>query len=166
MSPAADNPMTGTTTMSAKSSLLVSLALMAVATSSPAAAQELITFDKKAIDALPSTITPSKLTVLRLLQPGGNVVVVRVSLPANTDIAPHPHPAGKVAVVTVLSGDFKVGLGNSFSEAALKPVAPGGMFVFRETDPQHFARTGNGPVELLLVAGPKESVSPALLGAK
>jgi quercetin dioxygenase-like cupin family protein len=152
--------------MSAKSSLFASLALTAMAVCSPALAQDMITLDKKAIDALPSTTSPLKITVLPLLQPGGDVVVVRVLLPANTDIAPHPHPAGKAAVVTVLSGDFKIGLGNTFSDAALKPVAPGGMIVLRDTDPQHFARTGNGQVELLLVAGPKGTVSPALLGAK
>lgn len=152
--------------MSVKVCLLASLALIAMAANAAATAQDLITLDSKAIKALPSTTSPLKITALPLLQPGGNVVAVRVSLPANTDIAPHPHPPGKVAIVTVLSGNFKIGLGNTFSEAALNPVAPGGMIVFRDTDPQHFARTGNGPVELLLVAGPKDAVSPALLGAK
>ncbi|EFI51618.1 hypothetical protein [Afipia sp. 1NLS2] len=40
------------------------------------------------------------------------------------------------------------------------------MVVFRDTDPKHFARTGNGPVELLLVAAPKGSVAPVWLGDK
>lgn len=152
--------------MPAKFGLLALHVLIAVAAGSPAAAQDLITLDRDAIGALPSTTSPLKITALPLLQSGGDVVAARVSLPANTDVAPHPHPAGKVAVVTVLSGDFRIGLGDTFSEAALTPVLPGGMIVFRDTDPQHFARTGDGPVELLLMAAPKEAITPALLGAE
>lgn len=147
-------------------SAFASLVLAAAVASFPASAQEMITFDVAGFNALPGKTSPEKITFRPLLQSGGDVVSARVSLPANTDIAPHPHPAGKVAIVTVLSGDFKVGLGNKFEDAGLKPVAPGGVIVFRDSDPQHFARTGNGPVELLLVAAPKASVPPALLGAK
>jgi quercetin dioxygenase-like cupin family protein len=128
-----------------------------------AQAQSLITLDAAAVNALPAKTSPEKITMRPFLQ-GGDVVSARVSLPANTEIAPHPHPAGKVAIVTVLSGDFKVGLGDRFDEAALKTVAPGGVIVFRDNDPKHFARTGNGPVELLLVAAPKASVAPAWQG--
>src|SRR5690606_10103460 len=130
-----------------------------------AQAQSLITLDAAAVNALPAKTSPEKITMRAFLQ-GGDVVSARVSLPANTEIAPHPHPAGKVAIVTVLSGDFKVGLGDKFDEAGLKTVAPGGVIVFRETDPKHFARTGNGPVELLLVAAPKAMVAPTWLGGK
>jgi quercetin dioxygenase-like cupin family protein len=136
-------------------------ALLAMATG--AQAQSLITLDAAAINALPAKTSPEKITLRPFLQ-GGDVVSARVSLPANADIPPHPHPAGKVAIVTVLSGDFKVGLGDKFDDAALKTVAPGGVIVFRDSDPKHFARTGNGPVELLLVAAPKASVASAWLG--
>ena len=150
----------------ARSGLLAALALIVAAAGAPAAAQDLVTLDSDEIKALPSATSPLKITSLPLLQPGGDVVAVRVSLPAGTDIAPHPHPGGKTAVVTVLSGDFQIGLGATFSEAALKRVAPGEMIVLRDTDPHHFARTGGTPVELLLVAAPKGGVSPALLGAR
>lgn len=158
--------MAGPMAVAARSGLLVALALIVPAAGAPAAAQDLVTLDREAIKALPSATSPLKITSLPLLQPGGDVVAVRVSLPANTDIAPHPHPAGKTAVVTVLSGDFEIGLGTAFSEAALKRVAPGAMIVLRDTDPHHFARTGSTPVELLLVAAPKGAVSPPLLGAR
>ena len=152
------------TKMSPRSAFLASFLLIACAMGAPAAAQELITLDRQTIDALPSTTSPLKITSLPLLQ--GDVGAVRVSLPANTDIAPHPHPAGKAAVITVLSGNLQVGLGEKFSETALKRIAVGEMFVFRDTDPLHFARTGDSAVELLLIAAPKESVSPALFGSK
>jgi quercetin dioxygenase-like cupin family protein len=142
------------------------VAVSALTMASPAAAQELITFDSAAFAALPGKSLSSNITARPLLQPGGDIMSLRVSLPANAKIDPHPHPAGKVAIVTVLSGEFKVGLGDSFNEAGLKTVAPGGVIVFRDNDPPHFARTGNGPVELLLVAGPKSAVSPMLLGSK
>ncbi|SEP37300.1 Cupin domain-containing protein [Rhodopseudomonas pseudopalustris] len=130
-----------------------------------AQAQSLFTLDAAAINALPATTSPQKVTSRPFLQ-GGDTVSARVSLPANADIPPHPHPVGKVAIVTVLSGDFKVGLGDKFDDAALKTVAPGGVIIFRENDPKHFARTGNGPVELLLVAAPKISIAPAWQAAK
>jgi hypothetical protein len=141
-------------TMAVKSAFLAVLALTTAVAVAPASAQDLITLDKKAIQALPSKTSPLKITSLPLLQAGGDVVALRVSLPANTDIAPHAHPAGKV------------GLGDSFNEAALKSLSAGEMVVFRDTDPQHFARTGNSPVELLLVAAPKAAVSQALPGVK
>lgn len=131
-----------------------------------AGAENLLTFDAAALNALPGKTTPGKSIVRPFLQQGGDVVSARVSLPANSDIAPHPHPAGKVAIVVVLSGDFQVGLGDKFDEAGLKTVAPGGVIVLRDTDPKHFARTGNGPVELMLVAAPKASVAPVWLGGK
>lgn len=148
-------------------STLASFALVAVlAAGAPASAEEIITFDAAAVSALPGSTPLEKVTFRPLLKSGGDVVSVRVSIPANTDVAPHPHPAGKVAIVTVLSGDFKIGLGTKFDEAGLKTVAPGGVIVFRDTDPLHYARVGNTPVELLLVAAPKDAVTPALLGAK
>ena len=173
--------MSGAATTSARAGSLVATALTVLAVGTmgamramgaagaagePAAAQELVTLDRAAIKALPSATSPLKITSLPLLQPGGDVVAVRVSLPAGTDIAPHPHPAGKTAVVTVLSGDIEIGLGAAFNEAALKRVAPGEVVVLRDTDPHHFARTGSAPVELLLIAAPKGAVSPALLGTR
>ena len=154
------------TKLSPRSTFLASFMLVAWASGTPAAAQELITLDRHRIDALPSTTSPLKITSLPLLQSQGEVVAIRVSLPANTDIAPHPHPAGKAAVVTVLSGNLQVGLGEKFSEPALKRISAGEMFVFRDTDPLHFARTGDSAVELLLIAAPSGSVSPTLFGTK
>lgn len=152
--------------MTIRSGLFASLVFIAAAAISPASAQDLITLDSNAVKALPNTVSPLKITLLPLLQSGNEVVAGRVFLPANTDIAPHPHPAGKVAIVTVLSGEIRIGLGEKFNEAALKPLKPGDVVVFRDNDPLHFARTGNAPVELLLVAAPKGAVSPAWLGAK
>jgi quercetin dioxygenase-like cupin family protein len=147
-------------------SALATVAVSALVIASPASAQQLITFDAAAFGALPGKALSSNITARPLLQPGGNIISLRVSLPANSKFDPHPHPAGKVAIVTVLSGEFKVGLGDKFDEAGLKTVEPGGVIVFRDSDPQHYARSGNGPVELLLVAAPKSAVSPALLGGK
>jgi len=146
--------------------VLAACAFAALLMPGVASAEDLITFDAAAINALPGKTTPDKLIVRPFLQPGGDTTSARVSLPANSDIAPHAHPAGKVAIVVVLSGDFKIGLGDKFDEAGLKTVAPGGVIVLRDTDPKHFARTGNGPVELMLVAAPKASVAPAWLGTK
>lgn len=161
-----DTRMKRTTIIFARVDLLASLVRIALGATSTVAAQDLIILDRNAIEALPSTTSPLKITSLPLLKPGGDVVAIRTSLPANSDIAPHPHPAGKVALVTVLSANFEIGLAETFSEAALKPLAPGEQIVLRDTDPRHFARIGSDPAELLLIAAPKGTVFPALLGTK
>ena len=140
-------------------------AALGVALPLPAAAQELLMHSSEAVLALSGEPRPTGSKGLRLLNHGGEVVAVHVWYPPDTEIAPHPHPAGKVALVTVLSGSIELGLGDEYDAGKLQAVPAGGVVVLRADDPQHFGRTGPEGVQLLLVAGPAEAVTPSLVTA-
>ncbi|RIK83454.1 MAG: hypothetical protein DCC69_14160 [Hyphomicrobiales bacterium] len=129
----------------------------------PAVAQELLWHAPEAVLELAGEPRPDGSQGLRLLNHDDAVVAVRVWYPPDTQIAPHPHPAGKVALVTVLSGEIELGLGDEYDAGKLKAVPVGSTVVLRADDPRHFGRTGPGGVQLLLVAAPAEAVAPALL---
>src|SRR5262245_2669005 len=85
------------------------------------------------------------------------IFVVRLKMPAGYKIAPHWHPTDEH--VTVLSGSFALGAGDSFDKAALKDLAPGG-YALLPAQMHHyaFAKTdavvqvhGMGPLPLTCV---------------
>ena len=87
----------------------------------------------------------------------GEVFTVRLLFPNGYVLAPHTHP--KDEYVTVLRGTFLAGMGEDFSEAALKPTKAGG-FVEMPADAAHFAKMlgitevqvhGIGPFQLTYV---------------
>jgi hypothetical protein len=61
---------------------------------------------------------------------------VRVKMPDGYRIAPHWHP--KRENVTVISGTFKVGMGDAFDEARMGAF-PAGSFAFLDPDMHHYA---------------------------
>jgi hypothetical protein len=68
---------------------------------------------------------------------------IRLKMPAGYKIAPHWHP--KRENVTVISGTFKVGMGDKFDEAATQSF-PAGSFAFLDPDMHHYAMAGGGEV--------------------
>ena len=62
--------------------------------------------------------------------------VMRARLPDGYRIAPHWHPA--VENVTVISGTFGIGTGETFDPAGGKELGPGGLFVM-QPETAHFA---------------------------
>jgi len=87
----------------------------------------------------------------------GEVFTVRLLFPNGYVLAPHTHP--KDEYVTVLRGTFLAGMGENFSDAALKPTKAGG-FVEMPADAAHFAKMlgitevqvhGIGPFQLTYV---------------
>ncbi len=129
----------------------------------PAVAQELLVHSSETVLELSGEPRPTGSRGLRLFNHEDAVVAVHVWYPPDTEIAPHPHPAGKVALVTVLSGSIELGLGDEYDAGKLQTIPAGGVVVLRADDPQHFGRTGPEGVQLLLVAGPTEAVTPSLL---
>jgi hypothetical protein len=71
---------------------------------------------------------------------------VRVKMPAGYRIAPHWHPLREN--VTVISGTFKVGMGDSF-EADKMATFPAGSFAYLDPDMHHYAMaTGEVVVQI------------------
>ena len=63
---------------------------------------------------------------------------VRLKMPDGYRIAPHWHPQREN--VTVISGTFKVGMGDSFDESKMGAF-PAGSFAFLDPDMHHYAMT-------------------------
>lgn len=76
---------------------------------------------------------------------------VRLKFPANYRIPPHWHPA--VERVTVLSGTFHMGAGDSFDSSKTQALAPGGIAIM-PAQSRHFAWTASETVVQLHGTGP------------
>jgi|HubBroStandDraft_4_1064222.scaffolds.fasta_scaffold01153_13 pimeloyl-ACP methyl ester carboxylesterase/uncharacterized RmlC-like cupin family protein len=89
------------------------------------------------------------------------VYTIMLRVPAHTQIAAHSHRDDRVA--TVVSGTWHLGYGDKFDESKLKVLPPGSFY----TEPpgrNHFAETGDEPVEVQITGfGPSstEYVDPA-----
>jgi len=64
-------------------------------------------------------------------------------MPAGYKIAPHWHP--KRENVTVISGNFKVGMGDKFDENSMMTF-PAGSFAFLDPDMHHYAMAGDAVI--------------------
>lgn len=83
--------------------------------------------------------------------------IFRVRLPDGYRVAPHFHPG--IENVTVISGTFGIGMGETFDESALRDLGAGALVVIPADDP-HFVLTkgeteiqvhGIGPWALIYV---------------
>ena len=53
------------------------------------------------------------------------VFVMRLKFPANYRVPPHTNPVDEI--VTVISGEFNIGMGREFDQAQTKPYTAGGL---------------------------------------
>ena len=117
------------------SALLLSALLLSA---HPGAPQNAFTPDQIKFGPVPPFIAPgAKLAVLEgdpTAQSGE--YTVRLEMPAGYKIAPHWHP--KRENVTVISGNFKVGMGDQFEESKML-VFPAGSFAYLDPDMHHYA---------------------------
>ena len=86
---------------------------------------------------------------------------IRLRVPAGYSVAPHHHPTDEL--VTVISGNLALGMGDTVSRAKMKTLVPGG-YVVAQAKMNHYvtARTGttvqitfHGPFEITYV-NPKD----------
>jgi hypothetical protein len=68
---------------------------------------------------------------------------IRLKMPNGYKIAPHWHP--KRENVTVISGSFKVGMGDKFDEAKMGTF-PAGSFAYLDPDMHHYAEASGETV--------------------
>jgi quercetin dioxygenase-like cupin family protein len=69
--------------------------------------------------------------------------VVRLKIPPGLKVPAHQHPTDEV--VTVISGDFRFGMGDKLDESKAEKLGPGG-FVDLPANMNHFAFSGGGEV--------------------
>lgn len=82
-------------------------------------------------------------------QPG--VFTVRLELPAGTRVLPHYHPTDEY--LTVISGTFLVGMGDSL-DVAKSTVLPAGAFVTVAANMHHYASARGRTVVQVSAMGP------------
>jgi quercetin dioxygenase-like cupin family protein len=69
--------------------------------------------------------------------------VVRLKIPAGLKVPAHQHPSAEA--VTVISGDFRFGMGDKLDESKAEKLGPGG-FVDLPANMNHYAFSGGGEV--------------------
>ena len=74
---------------------------------------------------------------------------IRLKIPAGYKVAPHWHPTDES--VTVLSGTFSLGMGDTFDQKSMKAL-PAGGYAFLPAEMRHYAWSKTGAV--LQVHGP------------
>jgi catechol 2,3-dioxygenase-like lactoylglutathione lyase family enzyme len=78
---------------------------------------------------------------------------VRMKMPSGYRIAPHWHPQREN--VTVISGTFKVGMGDQFDESKMGDF-PAGSFAFLDPDMHHYAMASGEVIVQVHGAAPLE----------
>ena len=102
-------------------------------------------------DGPPSLPKGAKMAILKGNPGTEGIFTIRLKLPAAYRIAPHWHPAFEN--ITVLEGDFAMGLGETFDEGALH-VMGAGAFATMAPGTRHFAASKEGTVIQLHGMGP------------
>ena len=77
--------------------------------------------------------------------------VMRLKVPAGGALAPHKHPVNEV--VTVISGNFKLGMGETADKSKAKDMPAGSLFSLPPNHP-HFAFTDEETVVQISTVGP------------
>jgi quercetin dioxygenase-like cupin family protein len=121
-----------------KSTVLVLLMSAALLAALPAPLENAFTPDKIPYGPVPSFVpTGAQLAVIEG-DPGSSTgdFTVRLKMPDGYRIPPHWHP--KRENVTVISGNFKVGMGDSFDESKMMTFGPG-SFAYLDPSMHHYA---------------------------
>lgn len=107
--------------------------------------------DKLNWAAVPSLPKGAQIAVLEGPMSEAVPFTVRLKFPPNYQIPAHWHPA--IERVTVLSGTFNMGTGDSFDRTKTQPLRPGGMAIM-PAQGRHFAWTSVETVVQLHGTGP------------
>jgi quercetin dioxygenase-like cupin family protein len=107
--------------------------------------------DKLNWAAVPSLPKGAQIAVIEGPMSEAVPFTVRLKFPANYRIPPHWHPA--VERVTVLSGTFNMGSGDSFDNTKTQALNPGGVAIMPAKSP-HYAWTASDTVVQLHGTGP------------
>ena len=129
--------------------LVLVVAVAAVAAASAAPASDHGIFPPDAVqwkDGPPSLAAGAKFAVLEGDPTKEGLFTLRLSLPDGFQIQPHWHPA--VEHITVVSGTFNVGMGDTLDQTKGTPL-PAGTFAYLAPQTHHFA-WATGPTVLQL----------------
>jgi quercetin dioxygenase-like cupin family protein len=107
--------------------------------------------DIKWKDAPPALPPGAKVAVIEGDPSKPGLFTMRAKLPSGYRIPPHWHPADEH--VTVIAGNFRMGLGDKFSEKALHDLSVGGFAVMVQGT-RHFAQAEGETIIQVHALGP------------
>jgi quercetin dioxygenase-like cupin family protein len=125
-----------------------------VAVAAPAGAQHGVVLAPDGIEwaAAPASLPPGAEAAVLYGNPAEEgLFALRLRMPAGYHIPPHTHP--KPEVVTVISGTFRLGMGEAAAMEAAEPLAAGSFFAL-EPEMAHFAYADDATVIQLNSIGP------------
>jgi quercetin dioxygenase-like cupin family protein len=99
----------------------------------------------------PASLPGTQIAVLYGDMTKEGMFVARLKFPANYKVPPHTHPVDEI--VTVISGEFRLGMGKEYNEAQLKPFTAGGL-VAMPPGTEHFVQTKQDTVIQISTSGP------------
>lgn len=99
----------------------------------------------------PPILPGAQMSVLHGDPSKEGVFVMRLKLPANYRVPPHTHPVDEI--VTVISGEFNIGMGREFDQAKTKSYTAGG-FIAMPPGTEHFVYTDQETVIQISTRGP------------
>lgn len=100
--------------------------------------------DLKWTDAPPGLPAGGKMALLNGDPGQAGPFTVRLKAPAGYKVMPHTHPTAER--LTLISGSFKIGMGEKFDEKSMQPMTPGSYIVL-PANMAHFAK-GGGIVQI------------------
>jgi quercetin dioxygenase-like cupin family protein len=134
--------------------MVLTLAALALALS-PALAQDaqhtMVNADQVQWKEAPPILPGAQLAVLYGDPSKEGVFVMRIKFPANYRVPAHTHPVDEI--VTVISGEFNIGMGEEFDEAATKAYTSGALIAMPPETP-HFVHTDQETVVQISTVGP------------
>ena len=118
--------------------LVVLLLVMTAGVALPALSQNAFSPDQIKFGPVPPALPPGAQLAVLEGDPMGSSgdFTIRLKMPDGYRIAPHWHP--KRENVTVVSGSFKVGMGDSFDVSKMG-VFPAGSFAYLDPSMHHYA---------------------------
>lgn len=121
------------------------LMVVAVVLTQSGVAQNIFTPDQVKWGPVPAFVAPGAQLAVLEGDPTASSgdFTVRLKMPSGYKIAPHWHP--KRENVTVISGSFKVGMGDKFDQNKMTAFGPG-SFAYLDPDMHHYAMSSGETV--------------------
>ena len=99
----------------------------------------------------PPVLPDAQISVLYGDPTKEGVFVMRLKFPANYRVPPHTHPVDEI--VTVIAGEFNIGMGKEFDAAQTKPYTAGALIAM-PPETAHFVYTDQETVVQISTRGP------------
>jgi quercetin dioxygenase-like cupin family protein len=135
--------------------LIAIVAVAAVAATAPAGAMDphtIVSPQEIKWGPAPAVLPPGAEAAVLFGDPGkAGLFALRLKLPAGYSVPPHMHPVDEV--VTVISGTFNLGMGETADQSQVQPL-PAGSFFALPPDTAHYVFIDEETVIQISTVGP------------